>query len=100
MISDDRSTIIAPIRGQFARTWAACRRTLLLLALVPTGIARAVMTVLREFFTSTAGAIASPPGPNPRLRAALAWPLRRVGQLLAPADDTFRRLDAVLARML
>lgn len=100
MVAEDRSTIVAPIRGQLAVTWASCRRTLLLLVLVPTGIARAAMTVLREFFTSTAGALASPPGPNPRLRAALAWPLSRVGRLLTPADDTFRRLDAALARML
>lgn len=100
MIAEDRSTVIAPIRGQLARTWAACRRTLLLLALVPTGIALATVTVLTEFFTSTAGALASPPGPNPRIRAALAWPFSRVGRLLAPAADSFRRLDAALARML
>src|SRR3990167_4786974 len=71
MTIEDRSD--SPVRGQLARTWGACRRMLLLLALVSTGIARAAMTVSREFFTNTAGALATPPGPNPRLRGALAW---------------------------
>jgi hypothetical protein len=90
---------------------------LLLLALVLTGIARAVMTVSSEFFTNTAGALATQPPPvpadrlfrrpaaavrasNSRLSAALAWPFRLMGRLLSPAEDRFKRLDRALARML
>ncbi|MBI4218810.1 MAG: hypothetical protein HY682_01615 [Chloroflexi bacterium] len=100
MIAENRATPMSPVRDQLARTWESCRRALLLLALVSTGIARAVMTVSNEFFTNTAGALGTPAGPNPRLRAVFAWPFRKIGRLLTPAEGAFRRLDQAVLRML
>ncbi len=117
MIAEDRSIANASVKRQLARTWVTLRRALLLSALVPTGIGRAAITVSREFFTNTAGALAAQPPPasadqssrrtvgivhasSSRLRAAFAWPFRQVGQLLSPAEDRFKRLDRALARML
>ncbi|MBI2965992.1 MAG: hypothetical protein HYY34_07300 [Chloroflexi bacterium] len=73
---------------------------MLLLALVLTGIARAVMTVSSEFFTNTAVALSTPTGPNSRLRSVFAWPFSQVGRLLRPAEGAFLRVDQALSRML